>query len=638
MEKGSGPDVCVKGGAGAFRHGGAKQGGTADRMVRPGVPSTLGVRMSDSQKSEKLTLIRHSVSHVMAQAVTRLFPGTKVAIGPSIENGFYYDFLFPPSPEGKAPVTAEDLPAIEAEMKRIIDSRQDFVKTAVSREEALKRFAGEPFKAELIRELPADTEISIYENKDAEGKTLWADLCRGPHVANTREINSAAFKLQNIAGAYWRGDENRPMLTRIYGTAWETPKDLKAYLAFLEEVEKRDHRRVGKEMDLYSIHEEAGAGLIYWHPNGGRMRVAIEDFWRKEHYRNGYEILYTPHIGKSWLWETSGHLGFYKGNMYSPMEIDNQDYIIKPMNCPFHIMIYKNKGRSYRDLPLRWAELGTVYRYERSGVLHGLLRVRGFTQDDAHIFCTPDQIEDEIREVLRFSLHLWKVFGFKDIKAYLATKPVESVGEKSRWDQALESLRKAVDAEGLEYEIDEGGGAFYGPKIDLTIKDALGREWQMTTIQFDFNEPERFDMTFVDADGQHKRPYMVHRALLGSLERFFGVLIEHFGGAFPVWIAPEQAAVIPVAENFNGYAGQVAAELKARDLRVTAELDDGRLNAKIRDCQNRKIPYMLVVGQREADQGTVSIRFRDGRQLEPMKTADFAAYALQKAESRSLEL
>jgi threonyl-tRNA synthetase len=320
------------------------------------------------------------------------------------------------------------------------------------------------------------------------------------------------------------------------------------------------------------------------------------------------------------------------------MEIDNQDYIIKPMNCPFHIMIYKNKGRSYRDLPLRWAELGTVYRYERSGVLHGLLRVRGFTQDDAHIFCTPDQIEDEIREVLRFSLHLWKVFGFKDIKAYLATKPAESVGEQSRWDTALESLRKAITAENLEYEMDEGGGAFYGPKIDLKIKDALGREWQMTTIQFDFNEPERFDMTFVDVDGQHKRPYMVHRALLGSLERFFGVLIEHFGGAFPVWIAPEQAAVIPVAEGFNGYAKKVAGELKARDLRVTAELDNGRLNAKIRECQNRKIPYMLVVGQREADEGTVSIRLRDGRQLPPMKAAEFADYVIAKVNTQDLEL
>jgi threonyl-tRNA synthetase len=599
-------------------------------------------QQSENQKTGRLELIRHSVSHVMAQAVTRLFPGTKVAIGPSIENGFYYDFQFPQ--EGKTPISAGDLPAIEAEMKKIIDSRQDFARVEVSREEALKRFAGEEFKTELINALPEGEKITIYENRDSGGNAVWADLCRGPHVENTREIHSGAFKLMNIAGAYWRGDEKRPMLTRIYGTAWENPKDLKAYLAFLEEVEKRDHRRLGKDMDLYSIHEEAGAGLIYWHPNGGRMRVAIEDFWRKEHYRNGYEILYTPHIGKSWLWETSGHLGFYSENMYSPMQIDNQDYIIKPMNCPFHIMIYKNKGRSYRDLPLRWAELGTVYRYERSGVLHGLLRVRGFTQDDAHIFCTPEQIEGEIREVLRFSLWIWKVFGFKDIKAYLATKPEGSVGEQSRWDQALESLRKAVSAEGLEYEIDEGGGAFYGPKIDLKIKDALGREWQMTTIQFDFNEPERFDITFVDADGQHKRPYMVHRALLGSLERFFGVLIEHFGGAFPVWIAPEQIAVIPVAEQFNGYAEKAAAELKARsresgyDLRVSLELDDSRLNAKIRNCQNRKIPYMLVVGEREAAEGTVSIRLRDGRQMPAMKVADFADYAVKKAESRDLEL
>ncbi|MDR2785592.1 MAG: threonine--tRNA ligase, partial [Treponema sp.] len=580
----------------------------------------------------KLETIRHSVSHVMAQAVTRLFPGTKTAIGPSIENGFYYDFLLP------KPIAAEDLAAVEAEMKKIIDSKQDFARVELSREDALKRFADEPFKTELINELPPDAAITVYENRDAEGGVLWADLCRGPHVANTREIHSGAFKLMSIAGAYWRGDEKRPMLTRIYGTAWETPRDLKAHLAFLEEVERRDHRRVGKEMDLFSVHEEAGAGLIYWHPNGGRMRVAVETFWRQEHYRNGYEILYTPHIGKSWLWETSGHLGFYKSNMYSPMEIDNQDYIIKPMNCPFHIMIYKNRGRSYRELPLRWAELGTVYRYERSGVLHGLLRVRGFTQDDAHIFCTPEQIGDEIREVLRFSLNLWKVFGFKDIKAYLATKPAESVGEESRWDQALESLREAVNAEGLEYEIDEGGGAFYGPKIDLKIKDALGREWQMTTIQFDFNEPERFDMSYIDADGKQKRPYMVHRALLGSLERFFGVLIEHFGGAFPAWIAPEQIAVIPVAEGFNGYAGKVAAELRGHDLRVSAELDDGRLNAKIRDCQNRKIPYMLVVGEKEAAEGTVSVRLRDGKQLPPMKVADFAEYAVKKVNSRDLEL
>jgi len=592
--------------------------------------------MSDI-KQEKLITIRHSTAHIMAQAAVKLFPGTKTAIGPAIENGFYYDFLFP------QPITSDDLSVIENEMKKIIDSRQDFIKIEVNHNDALSKFTREQFKTELINELPENEIISIFENRSADGAVQWFDLCRGPHVTNTREINSAAFKLQSIAGAYWRGDEKRPMLTRIYGTVWETPKDLKVHLAFLEEIEKRDHRRVGKDMDLYSIHEEAGAGLIYWHPNGGRMRVAIEDFWRQLHYSNGYEILFTPHIGKSWLWETSGHLGFYKGNMYSPMEIDNQDYYIKPMNCPFHILIYNNKGHSYRDLPLRWAELGTVYRYERSGVLHGLLRVRGFTQDDAHIICTPQQMESEIREVLRFSLGLWKVFGFNDIKAYLATRPKESVGEQERWDAALVSLRNAIETEGLAYEIDEGGGAFYGPKIDLKIKDALGREWQMTTIQFDFNEPERFDMTFIDNDGQRKRPYMIHRALLGSLERFFGVLIEHFGGAFPVWIAPEQAAVIPVSEVFNDYAKKVAAALSARtnsacNLRVTAELSDDRMNAKIRSCQTRKIPYMLVVGQKEADEGTVSVRLRDGRQLSAMKIDDFAAYMYDKIESKSLEL
>ena len=580
----------------------------------------------------RLELIRHSVSHVMAQAVTALFPGTKVAIGPAIEHGFYYDFLLP------KPIGESDLESVEAEMRRIIDSKQDFARVEVGREQALARFEGEEFKTELIRDLPEGTEISIYENRDAAGKTVWADLCRGPHLANTREINSAAFKLQSVAGAYWRGDEKRPMLTRIYGTAWETPKDLKAHLAFLAEVEKRDHRRLGRELDLYSTHEEAGAGLIYWHPKGGRMRVAVEDFWRREHYRGDYEIVYTPHIGKSWLWETSGHLGFYRDNMYSPMEIDKQDYILKPMNCPFHIMIYNNSGRSYRELPLRWAELGTVYRYERSGVLHGLLRVRGFTQDDAHIICTPEQMEGEILEVLRFSLRIWETFGFKEIKAYLATKPAESVGEQDRWDAALESLRKAVDSLGLAYELDEGGGAFYGPKIDLKIKDALGREWQMTTIQFDFNEPERFDMTFVDSEGKRRRPYMIHRALLGSLERFFGVLIEHFGGAFPPWIAPEQVAVIPVAESFDGYAREVLAALKEREFRACGEFGDSRMNAKIRDCQNRKIPYMLVLGEREAGEGTVSIRLRDGRQLPAMKPADFLDYLAGKVETRSLEL
>ncbi|MDR0551374.1 MAG: threonine--tRNA ligase [Spirochaetaceae bacterium] len=586
--------------------------------------------------SDKLEIIRHSVSHILAQAVTKLYPGVKCAIGPAIENGFYYDFLFP---EGTS-ISVADFPRISAEMKALIDSKQDFVRVELSREDAKIRFASEPFKLELIDAIPEGEMVTVYENRTGggEAQVLWADLCRGPHIENTREINSAAFKLLSVAGAYWRGDEKNAMLTRIYGTAFTNPKELKAHLTFLEEVEKRDHRRVGRELDLFSVHEEAGAGLIYWHPAGGRMRVAIEDFWRQEHYKNGYEILYTPHIGKSWLWETSGHLGFYSANMYSPMQIDKQDYIIKPMNCPFHILIYKNSGRSYRDLPLRWAELGTVYRYERSGVLHGLLRVRGFTQDDAHIFCTPEQMESEIIEVLRFSLSIWNIFGFKEIKAYLATRPAESVGEQERWDAATESLRKAVEKEGLPYELDEGGGAFYGPKIDLKIKDALGREWQMTTIQFDFNEPERFDMTFVDSDGKRKRPYMIHRALLGSLERFFGVLIEHFGGAFPVWIAPEQAALIPVAAEFTGYAREVALKLKERNIRVTVEDGDDRLNAKIRACQTRKVPYMLIAGQKEADAGEVSVRLRDGRQLAAMPAQNFADYITQKIASKSLEL
>jgi len=611
-------------------------------MSSGGIMSNPQSQNQKPDPNQRLSTIRHSVSHVMAEAVTRLFPGTKVAIGPSIDNGFYYDFQFSSS-DGKPPITAEALSAIEDEMKKIIECREDFISVEISREAALEKFRDEPFKTELINEMPEGETIIIFENRESAktgepGKVKWFDLCRGPHVANTREIHSGAFKLMSIAGAYWRGDENRPMLTRIYGTAWENPKDLKAHLAFLEETEKRDHRRLGKELDLFSIHEEAGAGLIYWHPHGGRIRVAIEDYWRKVHFQNGYEILYSPHIGKSWLWETSGHLGFYKDSMYSPMEIDKQDYFIKPMNCPFHILIYQNAGRSYRDLPLRWAELGTVYRYERSGVLHGLLRVRGFTQDDAHVICTPEQIESEILEVLRFSLKMWKAFGFKEIKAYLATRPAESVGEQSRWDQAIDSLRKAVEAEGLAYEFDEGGGAFYGPKIDLKIKDALGREWQMTTIQFDFNEPERFGMTYIDADGKQKRPYMVHRALLGSLERFFGVLIENYSGAFPVWLAPEQVAVIPVAENFNEYAKEVAAALRAKNIWVSAELDDSRLNAKIRNCQNRKIPYMLVTGEREAGEGTVSIRLRDGRQLPAMKVSDFVDYVVKKIETRDQEL
>ena len=576
----------------------------------------------NKDNKDTLDRIRHSTSHVMAEAVLRLFPDAKIAIGPAIEHGFYYDFDLPRN------LTQEDLNRIEEEMRKIIEEGHDFQREVISREEAKKRFHDQPYKLELIDAIPAGEEVSIYTQGG------FTDLCRGPHVSSTREIHPGAFKLLSVAGAYWRGDEKNKMLQRIYGTAWERPEDLQAYLDHLAEIEKRDHRRLGKELDLFSTHEEAGAGLIYWHPKGGRVRQAIEDYWRDAHRKNGYEILFTPHIGRSWLWETSGHLGFYKENMYAPMEIDQQDYYIKPMNCPFHIMIYKNHLRSYRDLPLRWAELGTVYRYERSGVLHGLLRVRGFTQDDAHIFCTPDQIESEILEVLRFSLRIWKDFGFKNIKAYLATRPEGSIGDDSLWHTAIESLRKAIEAEGLTYEVDAGGGAFYGPKIDLKVKDAIGREWQMTTIQFDFNMPERFDLKFVDSDGKEKRPFMVHRALLGSLERFFGVLIEHYSGAFPVWLSPVQVVLIPVAPAFNAYATQVVETLKREGFRVEADLSDARMNAKIRSAQNQKIPYMAIVGAKEVEAETVSIRTRGGEQIPSLTIQQLADLLKEKIERK----
>jgi len=574
-----------------------------------------------------LETIRHSLSHVMAEAVCKLYPGTKVAIGPAIDDGFYYDFQLP------SPIQPDDLASVEKEMRRIIAANLPFERREVSKAEAFALFAGEPYKLELIEGLE-DGSITVYTQGE------FTDLCRGPHVASTRDLRPDCFKLRSIAGAYWRGDEKRPMLTRIYAYAFTSKDELNAHLKMLEEAEKRDNRRLGKELNLFSTHEEAGPGLIYWHPKGGRFRVELENWWRDEHYKNGYDLLFTPHIGKSWLWETSGHLGFYKEGMYSPMEIDEDKYYVKPMNCPFHIMIYNTELHSYRDLPLRWGELGTVYRYERAGALHGLMRVRGFTQDDAHIICTPEQIEDEIAEVLRFSLSMWKTLGFKEIKAYLATRPAGdgAVGAPEMWDTALQSLRKAVDNEGLQYEIDEGGGAFYGPKIDLKVKDAIGREWQMTTIQFDFNEPERFDMTYVDTDGTRKRPYMVHRALLGSIERFFGVYLEHTAGAFPLWLAPEQVAVIPVGNDFADYAKTVGDELRKAGLRVRMMLSDERMNAKIRLAQAQKIPYMLVVGAKERDEQTVAARLRDGRQLDAMGVAAFIQYANSRIAEKALDL
>lgn len=568
--------------------------------------------------------IRHSMAHVMAEAVTGMIPGTKVAIGPSIDNGFYYDFDLP------RPLMEEDLEEITVRMKEIINGNFDFNRKVISRDEARKLFSGENYKLELLKAIPEGEDVSLYSQGD------FTDLCRGPHVDSTSQLNAEAFKLLSIAGAYWRGKETNPMLTRIYGTAWKNPKELRIYLKQREEMEKRDHRKLGKALDLYSTHEAAGPGLVYWHPKGSRIRLEIEDYWRDVHYRNGYELLYTPHVGKAWLWETSGHLGFYNESMYSPMEVDENDYYIKPMNCPFHILIYKTDIRSYRELPLRWAELGTVYRYEKSGALHGLFRVRGFTQDDAHIICTPSQVEDEILEVLRFSLDMWRAFGFTDIKAYLSTQPEKCVGEKENWDKAIMSLEKAIQSEGLEYETDEGGGAFYGPKIDLKIKDAIGREWQMTTIQFDFNLTERFDMTFVDSDGKEKRPYMIHRALLGSIERFFGVLIEHYAGAFPVWLSPVQVRIIPVAETFNGFGDEVLKKLKLKGLRSEIDKSDNRMNAKIRNAQKEKIPYMLIIGEKEAESDSVSLRLRTGEQINGIPVDKFINDTLEKIENKVL--
>jgi len=549
---------------------------------------------------EKLARMRHSMAHVMASGVLTMFPDAKIAIGPAIENGFYYDFDLPRR------LKPEDLQVIEGHMTQLIEEDYPFERESISRADALRLFRNQPYKIELIKDLPEGEELSIYRMGS------FTDLCRGPHVQSTGKLCPQGFKLISIAGAYWRGSERRPMLQRVYGTAWHDSKALRMHLAYLEEIEKRDHRRLGRELDLFSLHEQVGAGLVHWHPKGARIRVLVEDFWRAEHYRNGYEMVFTPHVGKSWLWETSGHLDFYAESMYPSIQMDRSDYYIKPMNCPFHVMIYNSGKHSYRDLPYRWAELGTVYRYERSGTLHGLLRVRGFTQDDAHLICTPNQMQGEIREVLRFSLYMLRSFGFREIAAYLSTMPEKAVGEPKRWEAAQNSLREAVESEKLEYEVDEGGGAFYGPKIDLKVRDALGRIWQLSTIQFDFNLPDRFDMVFTDSDGVEKRPYMIHRALFGSMERFFGVMIENYGGAFPVWLSPVQAVLIPVALNLGDYAGEVVREMRRKDIRAEADLGNERLNAKIRNHQIQKVPYMLIVGERERENRSVSIRTREG--------------------------
>ncbi len=573
----------------------------------------------------ELWKIRHSIAHVMAQAVRDIFPegAAKIAIGPPIADGFYYDFDLPRS------VTPEALEEIEKRMQKVLSEEHEFIRKELSADEARELFKDQPYKQDLIAGLEAggfdeygepleeETVISIYTHDD------FIDLCRGPHVGSTKDLNPKAIKLLNVAGAYWRGDERNPMLQRIYGTAWKTEQDLNKYLQKLEEAKKRDHRRLGKDLDLYSTNPEVGSGLVLWHPNGAYVRYKAEQYCMDEHLKNGYEFVYTPHIGKAHLWETSGHLTWYDEYMYSALDIDGESYFLKPMNCPFHIMIYKNSLRSYRDLPLRWAEWGTVYRYERSGVLHGMMRVRGFTQDDAHIFCSPEQMPEEIDRVLNFCLHILRGFGMKEFHAYLATRaPDKSPGEGERWDDATEALRSALERAQLPFDIDEGGAAFYGPKIDLKMIDALDREWQLSTIQFDFNLPDRFDLTYIAEDGKQHRPYMIHRALLGSMERFMGVLVEHYGGAFPFWLAPTQAILIPITDRNLPYVEKVAEQLRENGIRVKVDSRTDRMGAKIRDAEKLKIPYMLVVGDREEEAGTVAPRLRTGDQLDPISIED----------------
>ena len=563
--------------------------------------------------------MRHSAAHVMADAVLRLFPEAKMGIGPPTQDGFYYDF------EVSRPFTPEDLESIQEIMINTISETLPFTREEITREEALSLFSDQPYKLEIIDAISDDEALSIYRHGN------FIDLCQGPHIENTQDIT--AMKLLNVAGAYWRGDETRPMLQRIYGTAFESQDYLSDHLNRLEEAEKRDHRILGRQLDLFTIHEEIGPGLIVWHPKGGVIRTKLEDYWRNIHYQHGYKIVYSPHIGRSQLWETSGHLDFYQEGMYAPVEVDEQQYYLKPMNCPFHIMIYKSDLHSYRELPLRIAELGTVYRYERSGVLHGLMRVRGFTQDDAHIFCLPEQVESEVGNVLGLTFELLEAFGFKEYSISLSTRPAKYVGDLDMWDHATESLSNALVARGLEYDIDDGGGAFYGPKIDIKITDALGRAWQCTTVQFDFNLPERFDLTFQNAEGGRSRPYMVHRAILGSLERFIGVLIEHYAGAFPLWLSPVQAVIIPIADRHIEYAEQIQNKLVNQGYRVEVDSRSERMNLKIRNAQLQKIPYMLIVGDKELEQETASVRLRSGTDMGAMPLSDLISHMDQDVGS-----
>lgn len=549
---------------------------------------------------------RHSSTHIMAQAVKEVFPNAQLTIGPALEDGFYYDFAF------ERPFTPEDLEKIEGRAREIIRRDLAIKRTELSKQEAIEFFKsrGEQYKVELIQGFPDDEPVSTY----SQGEFI--DLCRGPHLPSTGRVG--ALKLLTTAGAYWRGDERNPMLQRIYGTSFPTQAELDAHLARLEEIKRRDHRKVGKELDLISVQDEIGPGLVLWHPKGAMVRLLLENFWREQHLRHGYELVYSPHVARLDLWKTSGHVEYYRDNMFAPMKVEGSEYQLKPMNCPFHIMIYKSHLRSYRDLPIRYGELGTVYRYERTGVLHGLLRVRGFTQDDAHLFCRPDQTEREVSRVLDFTFFVLRTFGFSEFEVYLSTKPEQSVGSEERWAQATGALEAALKSRAVAFQIDPGEGVFYGPKIDIKIKDALGRSWQCSTIQVDFNNPERFQLSYVGEDGKTHQPIMIHRALMGSIERFFGILVEHFGGAFPTWLAPVQAVVMSITDNQREYVGSVVSQLKTAGIRAEADLRNEKIGYKIREAEKSKVPYMFVAGEREVQGGTVSVRGRSGANLGSM--------------------
>jgi len=604
---------------------GAKAGSRLIDLLTP-IKEDMEITPVYKEDPESLEIMRHTLSHIMAQALKEIYGYDKVhlGVGPTTEEGFYYDVEV----EGHT-ISSEDLPKIEEKMREIIRKNYPIFRKELDREEAIRLFSElkEKYKLDIINRIDEKDIISVY------GQDGFTDLCRGPHVPSTGMVGE--FKLTHVAGAYWMGDSSKPMLQRIYGIAFWSKEELEERIRLYEEAKKRDHRRLGKELELFLIEDEVGAGLVLWLPKGATLRKTLEDYWKEEHIKRGYQLVYTPHVGNAKLWQTSGHLDYYRPNMFSPMDIEEEEYFVKPMNCPFHIAIYKSKVRSYKELPIKLAELGTVYRYEMSGVLHGLMRVRGFTQDDAHIICTPEQVEGVIEETLQFAIDMLRSFGFEDFKVYISTKPEDAIGSQEQWQLAEGALRKAVEKVGLEYEIDEGGGAFYGPKIDVKIKDAIGRLWQCSTIQFDFNLPERFDMEYVGPDNRRHRPYMIHRAIFGSIERFVGVLLEHYAGLLPLWLSPVQVKIIPISPEKHGdYAREVEGRLKDKGIRAELDMRDERLNARIRDAELQKVPYVVVLGDKEVESKSLSVRSKKEGNLGTMSLEDFTNMLLDKINKR----